>query len=301
MGRLYAQYVDPDWVERAGQVDWARLGAAPPDRIWAARQEQRARLVDRLRGTLAVQARVRGEAPDEAIAGLDPAALTIAFARRFATYKRATLLLTDPERLARIVNDPARPVQLVFAGKAHPRDDGGKHFLHEVFRLTRRPEFRGRVVFVENYDVELARYLVRGADVWLNVPRRPFEASGTSGMKAAANGGLNLSIADGWWAEAWTAHNAAADPIGWRIDGEGFVGEAQDAHDAVALYDLLEKEVVPLFYERDADGVPPGWIRRVQASITQACPFFNTDRMVAEYADRFYRPARASVAALSQT
>ena len=296
MTRLYAQYVDPDWVGRSGTADWTRVAGAPPDRIWAAREEQRARLIDRLRGMLVVQARARGEPGDEAWTKLDPNALTVAFARRFATYKRATLLLTDHARLARIVGNPDRPVQIVFAGKAHPRDDGGKQLVHQVFELSRRPEFHGRVLFVENYDVELARYLVRGADVWLNVPRRPFEASGTSGMKAAANGGLNLSIADGWWAEAWDEHNAWPDPIGWRIDGEGFVGEAQDAFDAASLYDLLENEVVPLFYERDSEGVPAGWIRRVQASIAQICPFFNTDRMVSEYAESFYRPAPATVA-----
>lgn len=296
VGRLYSQYVDPEWVARSGSVDWARVGAAPPDRIWAARQEQRARLVDRLRGTMAVQARARGESGDDVWTKLDEDALTIAFARRFATYKRATLLLSDLDRLARIVGDPDRPVQIVFAGKAHPRDDGGKQFVHEVFELGRRQEFRGKIMFIENYDVELARYLTRGADVWLNVPRRPYEASGTSGMKAAANGGLNLSIADGWWAEAWDQHNAWQDPIGWRIDGEGQVGTAQDEHDAASLYDILENEVLPLFYKRDADGVPVGWIRRIQASVAQLCPFFNTDRMVTEYADSLYHSTPATAA-----
>jgi starch phosphorylase len=296
MGRLYSQYVDPEWAERSGGVDWAKVGSAPPDRIWAARQEQRARLIDRLRGTVAVQARARGESADDAWTKLDGDAPTIAFARRFATYKRATLLLSDVGRLARIVSNPDRPVQIVFAGKAHPRDDGGKKFVHEVFELGRRPEFHGRLMFIENYDVELARYLTRGADVWLNVPRRPYEASGTSGMKAAANGGLNLSIADGWWAEAWDQHNAWQDAIGWRIDGEGHEGMAQDAHDAASLYDILENQVLPLFYERDADGVPVAWIRRVQASIAQLCPFFNTDRMVTEYAESLYHTAPAAVA-----
>lgn len=293
MGRLYSQYVDPDWIGRSGIVDWSRVASAPADRVWAARQEQRARLIDRLRGNLFVQARARGEPDDNTALKLNANALTIAFARRFATYKRATLLLSDPDRLAQIIRNPDHPVQIVFAGKAHPRDDGGKRFVQQVFELSRRPEFHGRVIFVENYDVELARYLVRGADVWLNVPRRPFEASGTSGMKAAANGSLNLSIADGWWAEAWDTHNGWDDPIGWRIDGEGYEGEEQDEHDAASLYQILEEQVLPLFYDRDEDGVPVRWIRRVQAAIAQICPFFNTDRMVTEYDDTLYRSVPA--------
>jgi starch phosphorylase len=218
---------------------------------------------------------------------LDPRALTITFARRFATYKRAALLLTDLDRLARIVGDPDRPVQIIFAGKAHPRDEGGKQLLHQVFAAGRRPEFLGRICFVENYDVELARHLVQGSDVWLNVPRRPLEASGTSGMKAAANGGLNLSVADGWWAEAWAEHNLWYAPIGWVIEPTG-TDNTQDLQDAESLYRLLETEVVPMFHTRDARGVPVAWVDRTRAAIAQVCAFFNTDRMVTEYVENCY-------------
>ena len=287
MGRLYAEHIAPDWRDRSGAVDWSRAGSIPVDQLWTARCEQRKRLVDRLHAALVAQSRARGMAADEGTR-LDPDALTITFARRFATYKRATLLLSDLDRLARIVGGAGRPVQFVFAGKAHPRDDGGKHFLHEVFRASQRPEFLDRIVFVENYDVELARYLVQGSDVWLNVPRRPLEASGTSGMKAAANGGLNLSIADGWWAEAWAEHNLWFAPIGWVIEPTTLDG-TQDEQDAETLYETLEREIVPMFYARDAHNIPIAWLERTRAAIAQVCAFFNTDRMVTEYAESHYR------------
>jgi starch phosphorylase len=289
MARLYSEYIAPDWRERSGAVDWSRAANIPPERIWTAREEQRARLVDRLSSALTAQARTRGNTSEPI--RLDPDALTITFARRFATYKRATLLLSDPARLARILGNPDRPVQIIFAGKAHPRDDGGKSFLQQVFAAGRRSEFFGRIVFIENYDVELARHLVQGSDVWLNVPRRPLEASGTSGMKAAANGGLNLSVADGWWAEAWTEHNHWYAPIGFRIEPSGLPGP-QDATDAEVLYRLLEHEVVPMFYNRNAHGIPLAWVDRMRAAIGQVCAFFNTDRMVTEYVERCYKLAQ---------
>jgi glycogen phosphorylase len=295
MTELYRDAIDPEWRERTGSADWSRAVDLPADRLWAAKGEQRHHLIDRLHGALVLQARARGVAGD--VVSLDPNALTITFARRFATYKRATLLLSDPQRLARIIGDPERPVQIVFAGKAHPRDEGGKQFLHDVFSATRMPQFRGRIVFVENYDVELARALVQGSDVWLNVPRRPLEASGTSGMKAAANGGLNLSITDGWWLEAWQEHNALDAPIGWAIEAAPIEGPAQDAADADTLYRLLESEIVPLFHARDENGIPQAWIDRMRSAIAQVCAFFNTDRMVSEYVDESYRlrtPARVT-------
>ena len=222
---------------------------------------------------------------------LDPDALTIGFARRFATYKRATLLLRDPERLARILNDPDRPVQIIFAGKAHPRDNAGKEFIRQIVSLARKPEFRRRLVFLEEYDMAISRYLVQGVDVWLNTPLRPLEASGTSGMKAAANGALNLSTLDGWWDEAW--READSHLIGWAIGrGETYPDqEAQDQVEAEALYELLERDVVPTFYLRGSDRVPRHWTERMKASLTSLCHLFNTHRMVREYTESFYLPA----------
>ncbi len=290
MSSFYSANIAKEWQGSSGAVDWTRIRDVPGGLLWAAHEHERERLAERFATLLAEQARTRGEDYDAAVAAIRPDALTITFARRFATYKRATLLLHDLERLGRIVKDTERPVQIIFAGKSHPRDDGGKHLLHEVFELARRPPFLGHVFFLENYDIEMARYLVRGSDVWLNVPRRPYEASGTSGMKSAANGGLNLSIADGWWAEAWTDRNTWDAPIGWVVGGtDHFDPAEQDAADTASLYDTIEAEIVRAFYDRDADGVPQEWIARMRSAIGQIAPFFNTDRMVAEYATRYYR------------
>jgi len=288
MTRLYQEQVANDWRDRVAHVDWARMLDAPDDRLWQARSEQRARLINRLKQVLGEQAVARGT-PELAGNGLDPDALTITFARRFATYKRAVLPLADIERLAALIGSTERPVQLIYAGKAHPKDEPGKEFIHQVLTASRLPSMHGRIVFVENYDSELARFLVQGSDVWLNVPRRPLEASGTSGMKSAANGGLNLSVADGWWAEAWTEHNQLDNPIGWAIESAGMDASTQDAIDAETLYRLLEEEVVPLYYQRDENGIPIGWLDRVRSAIAQVCAFFNTDRMVGEYAGSVYR------------
>jgi starch phosphorylase len=218
---------------------------------------------------------------------LDPEALTIGFARRFAGYKRPELIFLDPERLARILNAAERPVQIVFAGKSHPADDIGKHHLQHVYRRALDPLFGGRVAFVDDYDLHVAHFLAQGCDVWLNNPRKPFEASGTSGMKAAMNGVPHLSIADGWWAEGYTGAN------GWVIDGHETSDnyDAVDAADAAALYRLLEEEVVPAFYERDANGVPHRWIAIVKESIRSVAPRFSARRMVKEYVERMYAPA----------
>jgi starch phosphorylase len=197
--------------------------------------------------------------------------------------------MSDIDRLAAIIGSAERPVQLIFAGKAHPKDEPGKEFIHQVFEASRMPAMRGRIVFVENYDSELARFLVQGSDVWLNLPRRPLEASGTSGMKSTANGGLNLSVADGWWAEAWAEHNELDHPIGWAIESSAGDPSQQDAADAETLYRLLEQEIVPLFYQRDENGIPIAWLDRVRSAIAQVCPFFNTDRMVGDYARAVYR------------
>jgi glycogen phosphorylase len=232
------------------------------------------------------------EAADEV---LDPEVLTIGFARRFATYKRATLVLRDPDRLARIVNNADRPVQIIFAGKAHPRDDAGKELIRQIIALGRQPTLRRRIVFLEDYDMSVARYLVQGVDVWLNTPLRPNEASGTSGMKAIANGVLNLSIPDGWWDETSGMSNNGNGLTGWTIGrGEAYDNrDYQDQVEASALYDILEREVVPTFYDRRADGVPRRWIAHMKSCIGSLCWYFNTNRMVREYCERFYLNADA--------
>jgi starch phosphorylase len=218
---------------------------------------------------------------------LEPEALTIGFARRFTGYKRPELVFHDPERLARILNAPGRPVQIMFAGKAHPADDIGKHHLQRVYKRALDPVFGGRVAFVDDYDLHVAHFLVQGCDVWLNNPRKPNEASGTSGMKAATNGVPHLSIGDGWWAEGFTGGN------GWLIEGGGPTGDAdaQDAADADALYRLLEEQVVPTFYDRDAANIPRRFVAVVKEAIRTVAPRFSARRMVKEYTDRMYATA----------
>jgi glycogen phosphorylase len=299
LGLLYAERVGPSWQDDAAEMHWHRAAHIPLDELRTARTAQRRLMVEHVREYLGIEVRRRGEDYEWTRAALDPDALTIVFARRFATYKRATLLLSQPGRLERLLRDRRRPVQFIFAGKAHPKDVPGQALLREIAQFGRRPEFRDRFMFLEGYDVQLARHLVQGADVWLNVPLRPYEASGTSGMKAAANGGLNLSIPDGWWAEAWDEHNRLADPIGWTIEaGEQVVdldgpeaGRAdRDRVDADRLFELLETEVVPLFYDD-----PAAWAARARSAIRQCGGFFNTHRMVREYVELAYLPAAAGV------
>jgi starch phosphorylase len=224
-----------------------------------------------------------------AASALDPEILTIGFARRFASYKRATLLLRDGPRLKKILNNPGCPVQIMIAGKAHPHDSEGKELIRQIIHFARDPEVRHRIVFLEDYDISVARYLVEGVDVWLNTPRRPNEASGTSGMKLLANGGLNLSILDGWWDEGYDRE------VGWAIGrGEEYDDpDYQNRVESESLFNLLENDVVPLFYKRDAVEIPRGWVAKMKASMKRLSPVFSTNRMVAEYTDRFYIPAHA--------
>jgi glycogen phosphorylase len=301
MAELYDRYLGPHWRdEPADESGWAKTRHISSGELWRTHEKRRERLVAFARRRLRQQLKRRGapqaeiETADEV---LDPDILTICFARRFATYKRATLLLRDPARLARILNDPARPVQIIFAGEAHPRDDAGKELIKQIVTLCRQPEFRRRCVFLEGYDLAVARSIVQGADVWLNTPRRPLEASGTSGMKAAANGALNLSTLDGWWDEAWrkagiTAEDDRAAPIGWAIGrGEDYDDpNYQDQVEAEALYEILERDVIPTFYDRGADKLPRRWIAQMKSSIGSLCHYFNTHRMVREYTERFYLP-----------
>jgi starch phosphorylase len=284
------RYLGPRWREEPGDPEvWQRAQDIAPDELWRTHERRRERLVSFTRGRLRQQLRQRGASPSDIQAAdevLDPEALTIGFARRFATYKRATLLLRDPKRLERLLNDPDRPVQIIYSGKAHPRDNPGKAMIQQIINLSTQDTFRNRIVFLEDYDMIIARYLFQGVDVWLNTPRRPREASGTSGMKAAANGVLNLSTLDGWWAEAYRPK------VGWAI-GRGEVYDDPDYQDQVeaeALYNLLENDVIPMFYDRTGR-VPRRWVGGMKESISSLCHYFNTNRMVAEYTDRFYMPA----------
>lgn len=294
MGTLYDRYLDPSWREDPSNPNtWWDVDKIPDAELWRTHERRRERLVAFARLRLGEHLKSRGASQSE-IEGADevlnPDALTIGFARRFATYKRATLLFQDKERLARILNNPDHPVQIIFAGKAHPHDIPGKEFIRDIVNNARLPEFRHRIVFLENYDMLIGRLMTQGVDVWLNNPRRPLEASGTSGMKVIYNGGLNASTLDGWFAEAY-------DPsIGWTIgNGEEYPADQekmQDVIEAQALYKLLERDIVPLFYERSRDGLPREWIAKVKNSIRSLAPFFNTTRMLMEYTDQYYIPAR---------
>jgi len=288
---LYDQHLGPGWRDDvADEQAWQQAERMPDKDLWALRQSRRAKLVDFTRRRCQHQLQRQGASADQlqaALSMLDSQALTLGFARRFATYKRATLLLHDPQRLARLLNDPKRPVQLLFAGKAHPKDVEGKALMRQLIAMTKGPAFAGRIVFLEDYDLEVARYLVQGVDVWVNTPVRPREASGTSGMKAAANGALNVSTLDGWWDEAYRPQ------VGWAIGASQAEGDPaqQDQRDAQALYEVLEQEIVPLFYERDEQGLPRRWIARMKTAIQTLSPTFNTHRMVAQYLEKFYLPA----------
>jgi starch phosphorylase len=300
IAQLYDRYLGVQWEERPTDFAvWKRVEHIPDGELWRTHERRRERLVTFARGRLKAQLKRRGSPPSEVAAAeevLDPEALTIGFARRFATYKRGDLIFRDPHRLAAIVNDKDRPVQFIFAGKAHPRDNGGKELIQRVVHQSRRTEFRNRVVFLEDYDMNVARYLIQGVDVWLNNPRRPLEASGTSGMKVVANGGINLSVLDGWWVEGYDGDN------GWAIGAGEEYGDNttyQDDVESRALLDLIEKDIVPTFYRRGSDGLPREWIRRMKRSIMTLVPVFNTNRMVEEYAERCYVPSHRRADRLS--
>ncbi len=291
MRELLLRYGGENFFEnlRSGKY-WDRVEEIPDEELWRTHERRRERLVAFARKRLRKQIIERGGSHKEieqAKEVLDPSALTIGFARRFATYKRATLIFKDIERLASILCNSDYPVQIIIAGKAHPKDDAGKHLIQEIIAHTKNEHLRKKVVFLENYDMNVARYMVQGCDVWLNTPRRPLEASGTSGMKVIANGGLNFSVLDGWWDEAY--HHE----LGWKIGGrEIYEDESyQDEIQARLIYDTLEKEIVPLFYERSEDSLPRGWIRMMKNSMKRLGPFFNTDRMVEQYMMKFYMQA----------
>jgi starch phosphorylase len=285
---VYRRYLGSGWLECQDDPEvWRRLDAVPDGELWQAHVLLKHRMLAFLR----VRARQiwsgKSDPAQAAAAGafVDPAVLTLGFARRFATYKRATLLFRETERLKALMTDPRRPVQLVFAGKAHPADEPGKHDLQAIYRAAVDPAFAGRIAFVEDYDMHVARHLVQGVDVWLNTPRAPLEASGTSGQKAAVNGVPNVSVLDGWWLEAFDGRN------GWAFgnpDQKARDPEEADQADAGDLYRVLENEVIPLFYSRPPNGVPAAWVARMRRSIQTVAPRFSARRMLKEYVNRCY-------------
>ena len=286
--RLYEQRVGDDWIERAREAGvWAyEVESIPDENLWRAHLLLKQRLVAFVRDHSFDARLARGESEDFIEAArtmFDPDILTIGFARRVAGYKRWNLLLSEPDRMTRLTNDPERPIQFVFAGKAHPQDQEAKLILQRLIEWQRDPSIRQRVAFIEDYDQEIARQLVQGVDVWMNVPRRPLEASGTSGEKAAINGALNFSVLDGWWLEGYDGNNGFA--IGDLNESND---EEMDRLDAESMYRVVEEEIIPLFYERDEHGIPQRWIAMMKRSIQTLVPKFSSDRMVAEYAERIY-------------
>jgi starch phosphorylase len=292
---LYERHFGPDWARRGADPEvWIGIDELDDGELWETHQTLKARLLDFVRQRVSEQEQRRGAPPEtleQLRRSLNPDTLTIGFARRFASYKRSQLILTDLDLLDRLVNNPQAPVQILFAGKAHPQDSTGKRILQEINRLGRDSRFAGKIVFVEDYDMNIARHLVQGVDVWLNNPRRPLEASGTSGQKVVLNGGLNLSVLDGWWTEAYDGRNGFV--IG---NGETHsIQDLQDQRDAEALYATLRDVVIPLYYERNSDGLPCNWIRRMKRSIRTLGWRFNSDRMVKDYVKKCYLPAAGGV------
>ncbi|MCL4871279.1 MAG: alpha-glucan family phosphorylase [Anaerolineae bacterium] len=287
---LFSKYLGPDWITHHDDpAFWSRVADIPAQELWQVHVQLKHKLLSYLREHVRRRWTAGKNDSTQVLTGgtlLDPNALTIGFARRFATYKRANLIFADLDRLRKILIDTHRPVQIIFAGKSHPADDPGKMLIQTIYNLARHHGLGGRVAFVEDYDMHMARYLVQGVDVWLNTPRRPREASGTSGQKAALNGIPNLSVMDGWWAEGYNGAN------GWAISGEANGSEQeQDRADATSLYHLLEDEIVPLFYDRDRDEVPRGWVEIMREAIRSNAPRYSMKRMVKEYTTSLYLPA----------
>jgi len=288
MADLFVRYLGPNWIDKpADQTIWKNAERIPDVELWRIHERRRERLVAYTRRRLIRQLKRRGAAAqdiDVAQESLNPEALTIGFARRFATYKRAALLLRDRDRLKKLLKNKQRPVQFIFAGKAHPLDNGGKELIKEIVHFARQEDIRTNIVFLENYSINMARYLVQGVDLWLNTPRRPHEASGTSGMKVVPNGGLNLSILDGWWVEGYDYNHGWAIGAGEDYDDPNY----QDEVESKALFDVLENDIIPLFYKLSSDGLPRQWIARMKESLMKLSPVFNTNRMVMEYTEKYY-------------
>jgi starch phosphorylase len=286
MQALLDRHLEPDWRNAiADPATWQTVDSIPQEELWQVRGDQRRVLIDYVREKSIRDRLGRGEEPDyveQAARIFDPDVLTIGFARRVAMYKRLHLLARFPDRGLALLGDTNEPIQIVVAGKAHPQDEEAKRSLQNIFQIKEAPVIGGKVAFLENYDLHMAPKLVSGVDLWVNLPRPPMEASGTSGMKVVLNGGLHLSVVDGWWAEAYDGDN------GWAIASPDIDPEAQDDHDAAALLDLLETQVLPLFYHREADGLPHGWLRRIKSSMKSLIPRFSAARMVQDYVEHMY-------------
>jgi starch phosphorylase len=288
---LLDTHLGNDWMEHVDDPKLlSEIELIPDSVLWDVRLHLKRKLAFYLRERVRDRWRVGGFHPVQVVSSgvlINPYALTIGFARRFATYKRANLMMRDLDRLLEIVNRPNMPVQIIFAGKAHPADEPGKQLIQQVYRTVKKAETGGRIIFLEDYDINLARYLVQGVDVWMNTPRRPYEASGTSGMKAALNGALNFSVLDGWWREAYNGIN------GWAIgeDKEYESNDAQDAEDAESLYNTLENEIIALYYDRDPKEISHEWIARIKNNLKTNIPQFSTRRMVKEYVEKLYTKA----------
>jgi starch phosphorylase len=288
-GDLYSKYLGSDWADHISEPEtWEKVSAIPDEELWERKEALRERLISFARHRILRARRDRGESNERIQAVgtlLSPSILTIGFARRFSTYKRGDLILRDLERITRIFTNLETPVQIIFAGKSHPRDEGGKRLIQKIVEWSNHPILCNRVAFIENYDAYVGRNMVQGVDLWLNNPRRPLEASGTSGQKVGFSGGLNLSVLDGWWPEGFNGEN------GWSIGAEveGIDPDLQDELDANSIYDRLENEVIPLFYDRE-NGIPHRWIARIKEAMRTLNPIFNTDRMLIEYATQLYFP-----------
>jgi starch phosphorylase len=291
MGELFDMYFAEDWAQRQDDPDmWQDVWKIPNREFWETRIDLKRKLMGAMRARAQKRWSIGGAEAQQLLSMgtlFHPEVLTVAFVRRFASYKRPDLILRDVERLMRMVTDPWRPIQIIFAGKSHPADSNAKQLLQSVYNLASDRRFHGRIAFVEDYDMHIAHYLVQGVDVWMNVPRRLNEASGTSGMKAAINGTLNLSVRDGWWEEGYNGRN------GWAVGGglERAYSAEEDQEDAESIYRLLEEEIIPLFYARDRTMLPHKWIEKSKESICSVVPQFSARRMMKEYADNIYIPA----------
>lgn len=300
MMELFRRYLGDNWQEKQDQTDrWQRIENIPDPELWRVHSVRRRRLIYFIRERLKKQLIEQGASPQairESQEALDPETLTIGFARRFATYKRGDLIFRDIERLMKLIDDPRYPIQLIFAGKAHPQDHAGKEIIKRIIHALNAKHLWNRIVFIEDYDMNVARYMVQGVDVWLNNPLRPHEASGTSGMKAAANGALNLSVLDGWWDEAYDHNN------GWAIgSGEVYDDRAyQDDIESKTIYSIIENDILPMFYDQGPDGLPREWIKMMKHAFITVASFFNTHRMIKEYGEKFYRPAGSNYNTLSR-
>ncbi|MGC8765508.1 MAG: alpha-glucan family phosphorylase [Brevinematia bacterium] len=294
ISELFDRYLGHNWRDNLNNPEYfKKIDEIPDDELWAAHQKLKRRMIEFVRKRAKEEWIRHGvsyvEIEDQLGELLKPDILTIGFARRFATYKRAVLIFKNIERIKKILNNPEMPVQIVFSGKAHPKDTPGQQFIKQIFDLAKEDGFKGKIFFVEDYDLNVARYLIQGVDIWLNNPRRPLEASGTSGQKGPVNGVINFSVLDGWWREAYFKNSLAGWSIGRDVDYPD--SELQDKEDALDIYSKLEKEIVPLFYERDGRGIPSGWIKRMKESMKTVIPNFSTDRMVKEYTTKMYVPA----------